>query len=979
MSITELTAYEVIEKREIKDINSMGYILKHKKSGARIVVCENDDRNKVFYIGFRTPPQNSTGVAHILEHSVLCGSKEFPAKDPFVELVKGSLNTFLNAMTYPDKTVYPVASCNDQDFKNLMHVYMDAVFYPNIYKEEKIFRQEGWHYEMENTDAPLTVNGVVYNEMKGAFSSPDDVLDREILNSLYPDTAYGVESGGAPECIPDLTYEEFLDFHRQYYHPANSYIYLYGNADMEERLRWLDEKYLGAYDAIEVASFPGTQESFAGVKKLQKEFPIAAEESEENNTYLSYNSVIGKVLDRELYQAFQVIDYALAGAPGTPVKQALIDAGIGTDVYSVYENGIYQPYYSIVAKNANAEDEKRFVQIIEEQLQKIVAEGFDKNALLAGLNSMEFRHREADYGTNPKGLMYGLAMLDSWLYDDNAPFAHIEANETFKELRKKIGTGYYEQLVKEYLLDNPHKTILSVLPKKGLTAKRDAEWANKLAAYKATLSEKEITKIIEEAKELKLYQSTPDTPEVLRCIPRLQRTDIDKKVEPLTNELTEIDGIRMLYHDIETNGIAYLGLLFDLSKVPADLYPYVGLLKAVLGYVDTEHYTYEQLGYEINKQTGTLYCTLHQMNQDNDITKIAAYYEVKMSVLYDNISSGLELMKEILFSSKLEDQKRLKEIISETKSRMQARFMSAGHSVASGRALAYLSEYGAMSDAISGIDFYRFIEKTEAEFDQCKEEVIQNLRYVMQCIFQKENLLIDLIGTGNVKELLNGKIGTLAEQFALQTNCGKPAETPYHVTIKPEKKNEGLTTSAQVQYVCRAGNYKKNGLTYTGVLRLLKTIMGYEYLWSEVRVKGGAYGCMSNYGRNGEAYFVSYRDPNLERTVEVYERAADFVRHFEGDEEEMTKYIIGTVSELDIPLTPRTRGARSMYAFLTNCTYEMLQKERDELLNATVEDVRKLADYIDAFLSDDTICVVGNEEKIKEQKELFGNVTPLIR
>ena len=505
MSITELTAYEVIEKREIKDINSMGYILKHKKSGARVVVCENDDSNKVFYIGFRTPPKNSTGVAHILEHSVLCGSKEFPAKDPFVELVKGSLNTFLNAMTYPDKTVYPVASCNDQDFKNLMHVYMDAVFYPNIYNEEKIFRQEGWHYEMENVDAPLTVNGVVYNEMKGAFSSPDDVLDREILNSLYPDTAYGVESGGAPECIPDLTYEEFLDFHRQYYHPANSYIYLYGNADMEERLRWLDEKYLGAYDAIEVASFPGTQESFAGAKKLQKEFPIAVEESEENNTYLSYNSVIGNVLDRELYQAFQVIDYALAGAPGTPVKQALLDAGIGTDVYSVYENGIYQPYYSIVAKNANAEDEERFVRIIEEQLQKIVTEGFDKNALLAGLNSMEFRHREADYGTNPKGLMYGLAMLDSWLYDDNVPFAHIEANETFKELRKKIGTGYYEQFVNEYLLDNPYKTILSVLPKKGLTAKRDAEWANKLAEYKATLSEEEITKIIEEAKELKLY------------------------------------------------------------------------------------------------------------------------------------------------------------------------------------------------------------------------------------------------------------------------------------------------------------------------------------------------------------------------------------------------------------------------------------------------------------------------------------------
>lgn len=973
MGISDLTAYEVIEKRKVEDIHSMGYLLKHKKSGARVVVCENDDHNKVFYIGFRTPPKDSTGVAHILEHSVLCGSKHFPAKDPFVELAKGSLNTFLNAMTYPDKTVYPVASCNDQDFKNLMHVYMDAVLYPNIYQEEKIFRQEGWHYEMEDADAPLTINGVVYNEMKGAFSSPDDVLDREIFNSLYPDTAYGVESGGAPEKIPDLTYEDFLDFHRQYYHPSNAYIYLYGDADMEERLRWLDEAYLGAYDAISVDSFPGKQKPFDGTVTLKKEFPISEEESEEDNTYLSYNAMVGDVLDRELYQAFQVIDYAIAGAPGTPVKQALIDAGIGTDVYSVYENGIYQPYYSIIAKNANAKDEAEFISIIEEQLAKIVRDGFDKNALLAGLNSLEFRHREADYGSNPKGLMYGLNILDSWLYDDREPFLHIEANGTFAALREKIDTGYFETLVEKYLIGNPHKTILTVIPKKGLTAKKDAITAKKLADYKESLSEKEIEEIIESAKALKRYQGTPDTKEALRCIPRLTRDDITKKAEPLTNELITIDGVNTLYHQIETNGIAYIGLLFDLKKIPAGLYPYVGLLKSVLGYVDTASYTYEQLGYEINKQTGSLYSLVHQMAKNGDIADAAAYYEIKTSVMYSNIKEGLSLVDEILFSSDLNDAKRIKEIISETKSRMQARFMSAGHAVAAGRALSYASAYGAMGDNIAGLGFYQFIEKAEAEFEQKKEEILTNLRLAVRYIFRKENLMIDLIGTDEAKDLLSGKIGPLLKKLS-----DEPLPQMQD-TVTVQKKNEGLTTSAQVQYVCRAGNYRKHGLEYVGTLRLLKTILGYEYLWNEVRVKGGAYGCMSSYGRNGESYFVSYRDPNLEHTIEVYEKAAEFVRGFEADEEVMTKYIIGTVSELDIPLTPRTRGSRSMYAYLSNLSYKELQKERDEILAASEEEIRKLGEYIDAFMSDHNLCVVGNEEKIKEQKDLFLNVVPLIR
>ena len=487
--IEDVKAYEVIEKRQIDDIGSMSWLLRHKKTGARIALLSNDDENKVFYVGFRTPPTDSTGVPHIVEHTVLCGSRDFPVKDPFVELVKGSLNTFLNAMTYSDKTVYPVASCNDKDFQNLMHVYLDAVFYPNIYNEKKIFQQEGWHYEMENQDSPLTLNGVVYNEMKGAFSSPDEVNDREVVNSLFPDTPYGVESGGDPKVIPSLTYEQFLAFHGKYYHPSNSYIYLYGNMDMAEKLEWIDEKYLSRFEKIEVDSALKLQEAFEKPVEKYKEYPVMEGESLEDNTYLSYNTVVGTSLDKELYYAMEILEYALCSASAAPLKRALIHKNIGTEVYTVYNNGIYQPYFSIVAKNANVSQKEEFVSVIESELDRIAREGIDKKSLLAGLNYYEFRYREADFGSYPKGLMYGLQMFDSWLYDDNMPFDMIEAIDIFKTLKEKIDTDYYENLIRKYLIQNQHKSVLVVAPREGLTAVEEKELADRLSAYKAGLTE----------------------------------------------------------------------------------------------------------------------------------------------------------------------------------------------------------------------------------------------------------------------------------------------------------------------------------------------------------------------------------------------------------------------------------------------------------------------------------------------------------
>lgn len=971
MQIEELTSYEIIEKRRIEDLNSLSYLLRHKKTGARVALLSNDDENKVFYIGFRTPPTDSTGVPHILEHSVLCGSEKFPVKDPFVELVKGSLNTFLNAMTYPDKTIYPLASCNDTDFQNLCHVYLDAVFHPNIYKEKKIFMQEGWHYEMEDEDAPLTLNGVVYNEMKGAFSSPDDVLYRQIMTSLYPENTYSVESGGDPKNIPDLTYEQFLEFHSRYYHPSNSYIYLYGNMDMAEKLDFIDKEYLSKYDYLEIDSAIKTQTTFDSMREMVISYPITEEESDKDNTYLSYNIMLKDTLDKELAVAFNVLDYAICTAPGAPLKQALIDKGIGKDVYSIYEDGIKQPYFSVVAKNANEEQKEEFVQTIQEVLTELVETGLDKKALRAGLNYFEFKYREADFGSYPKGLMYGLRMLDSWLYDDSKPFIHIEANDTYKAVKEKIDTDYFEQLIRMYLLDNTHKALLILKPEKGLGAKQDEELAKKLANYKASLSKEEIREIVEETKALKAYQEAEENPEDLAKIPLLEREDLKKTAEKPVNEVRGDEETTILFHDIFTNHIGYLRLIFDLKNVPARLFPYVGILKNVLGLMDTEHYSYGDLYNEMNIQTGGMAVVNNIYTDNRDIDKQKVTLEIKAKVLYENLDKAFALAEEIIRSTKFEDEKRLLEIMAELNSKNQAAVLSAGHSYASGRAMSYQSVSAAISEVMNGMDFNRLVEKLAYHFDEEKKTLIANLKELATCIFRKENLMVDYTATEEGYEKLPGLVADIREKLFTQ-----PVEKG---TFVPELsvKNEGFMSSSQVQYVCRAGNYRKKGLKPNGSLKVLKVMMGYEYLWINIRVKGGAYGCMSGFGKTGDSFFVSYRDPNLEKTVEVYEKAADFIANFEADERTMTQFVIGAISDMDVPMNPAAKGTFSLGAYLTGLSYEEMQKERDELLNTGVEDIRGLAAYIRAFMEDDCLCVIGNDEKIKECKEMFNTTEAL--
>lgn len=971
MKSVNLDAYELIEEKDLKDINSQGYLFRHKKSGARVSVVSNEDENKVFYIAFRTPPEDSTGVPHIIEHTVLCGSEKFPVKDPFVELVKGSLNTFLNAITYPDKTVYPVASCNEKDFQNLMHVYLDAVFHPNIYQHEEIFRQEGWHYELEDKDAPVTINGVVYNEMKGAFSSPEGVLDRMILNSLFPDTAYHHESGGDPEVIPQLTYEDYLNFHRRYYHPSNSYIYLYGDMDIEEKLRFLDEEYLRNYEAMEPGSGIEVQKAFDAPVEVTKPYSISSSESEEDNTYLSYNAVIGSVLDKKLCMSFDVLDYALLNAPGAPLKKALLDAGIGKDIMGSYDDSTLQPLFSVVAKNANYGDKEKFLSVIRETLEKQVKEGLDKKALLAGINSAEFRFREADFGSYPKGLIYGLDCMETWLYDDTKPFAQLEALETFAWLKEQVNTGYFEELIQKYLLENTHVSLVSILPKKGLNAKNEEILAKKLADYKASLSEEEIEQLIRDTKHLKEYQDEPSPKEDLEKIPMLTREDLKKEAAGFINEEERVGDTLLLKHPMYTGGISYLSLLFDLADIPEEDVPYLGLIKAILGYVDTKHYTYGDLANEIYLVTGGIASSITVFQSLKEYGEFDAKFEIRSKFLPEKTKEAFALIREIITTSSLEDEKRLYEIVAQVKSRLQMSLSSAGHSVSAIRAMSYFSKSAKYNDMTGGIALYRLVAEIEENFDEKKADFAAKIKEMMAKIFRSENLMVSITaeeeGIKPIRQELPQFKDCLYTEPVEKTKC----------VITCEKKNEGLKEASQVQYVSRAGNFITKGYEYTGALRILKVILSYDYLWLNIRVKGGAYGCMSGFTRGGDCYFSSYRDPNLGKTNEVFEKTPEYLNGFDVDERDMTKYIIGTVSELDTPLTPSAKGLRSTSAYLSGLTVDMVQKERDEIICATPEDIRGLAGIVKAVLSEECLCVIGSEEALESEKELFENLKNL--
>ena len=853
-----------------------------------------------------------------------------------------------------------------------MDVYLDAVFNPNITKYEEIFKQEGWHYELTGKDDELKINGVVYNEMKGAYSSPDEVLSSQIYRSLFPDNTYSKDSGGNPEYIPKLTYEAYLDFYHKYYHPSNSYIYLYGDMDVVERLEWLDKEYLSLYDYKKVNSEINKQPAFDEIKNVEAQYSITMDDSQENKTYLSYNRVVGDSLDEMLYQAFDVLDYALVSSPGAPVKQALIDAGIGDDVYGSYDAGILQPVFSFVAKNANASQADEFESIIENTLKEVVKTGINKEALLAGINSSEFKFREADFGQFPKGLLFGLNCLDSWLFDDMKPFIHLECLGTFAKLRKAVDTDYFEKLIQEYLLDNTHGSSVTVKPKRGLGNEREETLAKELSDYKASLSDEEIKKLIEDTEHLKKYQEEPSSDEDLRKLPMLTRADMKKNAMAFSNIEDELLDVKVVRHDIESNGIDYISFLFDAGDFAQSELGYLGFFTNALGLVSTEKYSYTDLANATNIYTGGISTGTASHPDIKDRNNFVFKFEVKLKVLEKNLDKALELMEQMLLSSDFTDTKRLGELVAQIKARLQANLSSSGHLVAAMRSMSSFSRYALYQDELKGIAFYRSICRIEKELSESPKSVSDKLAAIAKKLFARNRMLISFTGNneayGNAKPSLEKVIAGFNKMSAV----GNQAEVHFNTA------KEAFIDASQIQYVAKTGDFICEGYEYTGALRLLRIILSYDYLWINVRVKGGAYGCMNTFLRSGESYFVSYRDPNLSDTLDVYDRIPEYIKSFSPDERDMTKYIIGTFSALDTPMNPEAKGSRSLSAYLEGITYEQIQKERNEILNAQPEDIRRLADLVEAVLKKDSICVIGNENMIKESAGLFENVEKLI-
>lgn len=968
----QIENYTLLKEEQIEEVNGTAYLLEHDKTKAHVLLVLNDDKNKVFNIGFRTPPSDDTGVPHITEHSVLCGSRKFPAKDPFVELAKGSLNTFLNAMTYPDKTVYPVASVNDKDFHNLMEVYLDAVFYPNTYSNDKILKQEGWHYHLEKEEDALSYNGVVYNEMKGAYSSAEQQLMQAIQKSLLPDTAYGCDSGGDPKAIPELTYEAFLDFHKKFYHPSNSYIYLYGNLDVEKELGFIDREYLQDFDYQEIDSEILIQKGFNKPKEVTINYALSDAEEEEENTYLSYNVVVGNSLNRTLNLAFMMLDYALLDVPAAPVKKALVDAGISNDVFSSYDDGILQPVYSIVAKGCRTGDKERFVRIIEDTLLEIIQKGFEKKVLEAALNHFEFKLKEANYGRFPKGLMYGLSAFNSWLYDEKEPFMYLKFNHEFEFLKKQIGTDYFTEILKEYLLENKHKTVVIGVPKRGLNKELEKSVAEKLKVYKEGLSKEEVASLVEQTRELKDYQSEPSAPQDLEKIPLLELSDIDKKAFHIKNKELMVEGIPMVQHDIFTNGIAYVGYCFMLNKIPVELLPYVSLLTALYKEVDTEYRSYGELANEIDLKTGGIGLQLNAIGVKKELGEYKISLGIKTKVLDENLDDALALMEEILFTSIITDKKRMKEVLAELVSQMKMSIADNGHTAMANRALSYFSKGAYLKEVLEGITFYEFANNLYKNFDDSYEDICTKLKAAIHAFAKPDNLLISYTGQNDIAEQLGRAV------ISLKKHMNEDTEDVAEQNLEPEIKNEGFQTASKVQYVATAGNFLEKGYAYTGVLNVLQVIFSYDYLWINVRVKGGAYGCMCSFNRIGDAFFTSYRDPNLERTYEIYKQAADYVKNFTACERDMLKYIIGAIAKLDAPMTPSAEGAYDFICYLSGITDEQLQKDRDEILSANVEKIRELAPLVSAVTQNNILCALGDEDVIQKQEYLFAGIKNLV-
>ena len=963
----QVHGFRVTAVSHIEEVNSDAYQMEHVKSGARLMYLGNDDDNKVFYICFRTTPDNSKGTPHIMEHSTLCGSRKYPLKEPFVELAKGSLNTFLNAITWPDKTMYPIASRNAVDFHNLMDVYLDAVFYPDCIKNPQILMQAGWHYELENKNGPLSYNGVVYNEMKGALSTPDAIIEGKAMEKLFPDTTYGVESGGDPELIPTLSFREFTEFHRRFYHPSNSYIYLYGDMDIDETLKYIDHDYLSAFDRRNVDSGVKTQAPLSGRVSFVTPYGVAENDSLQKKAIHALFVAFNDHMSTMESLAFRILNYVLIDVDGAPLKQAMLNAGIGSDLSGDYCDSYKQPVWTLELTGSEVEDQYRFAQILDNTLRNIALKGIDKNMLEAALNRTEFTARENDYQGRPKGLFYGVRAMDMWLYDRN-PFDALRYIDDIDTLRKNIRTNYFENLLIKYIIKNPHQVLVTMKPEKGLTEKVNRETAEKLASFKSSLSDEQLDKIIESTRLLKERQASGETEEALKTIPLLSRNDLNRNVEKEQLDKDVISGINHYHYNVHTTGITYINLYFKLVNLKEEDIPYAILLSTLLRSLSTTKHSFGELARLSNAYTGGMSFSVGSYGNIDNESDYMPILTVRGKALTPKVDRMMDLLGEIINHTLFTDTKRLKELLLQEKSEWDMTAFSRGHDLVMTRLASYFSKQGEFSEQ-AGLSYYYFLTNLVHNFDDDYEILQERLTDVSRKIFTRKNLFFETIGEAEEKKAVTDTLSFITDDLPE----GKLPEYR-RLSFLPKFINEAFMTSGKVQYVAKGGNFKVHGFTYSGALAVMETILRYEYLWKKVRVLGGAYGAFTRFLRNGNSELCSYRDPNLAETICVYKELPEYLENLVLSEREMTKYVIGTMAASEIQLTPFMKGERAMTHYLTGNTRESRLKIRNEIIDCTVQDIRNLAPLVRSVMEDSYLCVMGSEEKIRKDKELFNIV-----
>ena len=958
--------FTAVKSEPISEVEGTVHLMHHAASGARLMFIENDDANKAFSITFKTPAADDTGVFHILEHSVLCGSEKFPVKEPFVNLLKTSMQTFLNAMTFPDKTMYPVASTNEQDLVNLMDVYLDAVFHPDIYRRPVIFQQEGWHRELEGEGEGerLVVNGVVYNEMKGALSEPDSVLYDGLSAALFPDTTYRFESGGTPAAIPTLTYEGFLENHRRHYRPDNAYIILYGNLDADRFLGFLDERYLAPLAAKERGPLDinplGLQ---APVAPAPVVVPMA---TAPENACAAVGFVIGRAAERERIVAADILMDAIMGANESPLKRALLDAGIADDAIGYVADSVAQPFAVVSLRGARPGAAERLRAIVAAEARRLAEGGLDRELVRAALSHAEFVMRERNFGY-PDGVVLAMSAMAGWLYSDDDPAAYLRFEDVFASLREKVEEGYFEALLRELFLDNDHRACAEVVPTESDEAAEEAEAAGEREAA-AELTEDEAASIREAVRALREAQEAPDAPEALAKLPQLSRADIGEAPAEAMWEVGECGPWRLIRHHLPCRGIAYAYRYFAMDGLAFDELPYATVLACVLGKLDTSRHTAAELDTLVQAHLGNLGFAVEVHEDAEDRERLRPMFVMGSSALDEEVPWAARLAEEVLRETDFSDTERIRDILGQRRIAMEQAFASAGHSAAMARVASYYLPAGVVREALSGVGFYRFLKELLASFDERACELSAKLAELSRRLFTD----------GGCTLSFGGDEAALAAFREASSPFGGAAAAPVLTVPAPEDGHEAFVVASDVTYTACGWDRRLLGEPYGGTWLLASRILSYDFLWTEVRVKGGAYGAGFQTTRSGSSRFYSYRDPRIDETVERFRTSGDWLAGvFNPTESEMDGYVVSTVASLDAPAKARELLRRQDGLYFSGATLEDRARVREEVRAAGIDDVRALASSVDAIAGAGPVCCFGNGEVIRASGEGF-NVVDLL-